>query len=211
MKIAPEAWPLVLPIAGAGLLLVIIGQATGGKGWSVVGLVFALVGVAVLSFFRDPSRTPPVDPAAMVSPADGKVISVSRIGEGRVQISIFLSVFDVHVNRVPWSGRVTAIRQLPGTYFHAGTAGADKNARIEVEIACAQGMILWRQISGLIARRISCRLSPGQSVERGERFGLIYFGSRMDVVMPDVFVPVVNPGDRVCGGSSVIARLSTSA
>ena len=210
MKFAAEAWPLVMPPLLVGIVLLIVGRYvhTGGAtGWGIAALGLAL---AVLLFFRDPDRTPPANPRAVVSPADGKVIGAETLPDGRQHVAIFLSVFDVHVNRVPFGGTVDRVTMVPGSYRHAGSAAAaEGNARCDVAATTAHGNVSWRQVSGLIARKISCRVRAGTQVRTGDRFGLIYFGSRMDVFMPSTAKLSVTPGARVVAGETVIAEFPT--
>jgi phosphatidylserine decarboxylase len=144
-----------------------------------------------------------------LSPADGKVMLAETLPDGRRHVAIFLSVFNVHVNRAPVSGSILKVTRTPGTYFHAGTPQASGNARIEVEAESAYGPVQWQQMSGLVARKISCYLKPGDRVRAGDKYGLIYFGSRMDVYLPPAARLVTEPGRRVAAGETVIAEFST--
>jgi phosphatidylserine decarboxylase len=142
----------------------------------------------------------------VVSPADGKVIITETLPEGRKHVAIFLSVFDVHVNRVPIAGEAERVTVTPGAYFHAGSLrAAGENARVDVVAKSAFGPMAWRQVSGSIARKISCRLKSGDTFQTGQRFGLIYFGSRMDVFLPASAAITTVKGNRVRAGESVIA------
>jgi phosphatidylserine decarboxylase len=173
-------------------------------------------------FFRDPERYPPDDEFAVISPADGVVQAISKEyppkeipnpdGERFTRVSIFLSVFDVHVNRVPISGVVETAHYHPGKFFSADLDKAsDENERQAVEVITQQGhRVIFVQIAGLIARRIVCRIKEKQEVIAGERYGIIRFGSRMDVYLPDDIEPEVRIGQRAVGGETVIARLSRS-
>lgn len=187
-----------------------------------LGLVVVLpLWLFVLSFFRDPTRRIPDDPKLVVSPADGTVTHIEEVDEidfagGRaLRISIFLSVFNVHVNRAPRAARVNAVRYFPGEFLDARTAGCDKrNEQLWVDMedpATGQPMRV-KQISGAIARRIVCWLKPGDKLNRGERFGMIKFGSRTDLLLP-AGAPVevmVKVGDKVQGGESVLLKLPRS-
>lgn len=206
MSFAREAWPLVLPpilLGAAGFLIGLIGRPS----WLLFpGTLLLLLAAAVLLFFRDPKRTPPIDPKLVVSPADGVVVETSHLPDGTAFVAVFLSVFDVHVNRSPYSGTVSKVTRIPGTYLHANSAkGISGNARIDVELSTAQGVIRFSQLSGLVARKISCRVDAGDELKTGERFGLIYFGSRMEVQLPALAEFCVKPGDRVIAGETVIA------
>jgi len=164
-------------------------------------------------FFRDPERVVPVDPDVAVSPADGKVIGVETCpdpftGEGRVRVSIFMNLFSVHVNRFPLAGKVERIAYYPGRFFNASLDKASKeNERCAFLIRDADGHA-WTlvQIAGLIARRIVCRADPGDALARGERFGLIRFGSRVDLYLPEAYTAHVSIGDAVVAGESILAR-----
>lgn len=163
-------------------------------------------------FFRDPERFPPEREEAIVAPADGRVTAVTAIGEGgrrKHTVSIFLSLFDVHVNRSPAAGRVASVTYRPGAFRAAFRAdAAERNERNELEMECGPGPLRVRQIAGVVARRIVCRAAPGERLQRGERFGLIRFGSRTEVLLPPNCRPTVRPGDRVRGGETVIALWS---
>ena len=171
-------------------------------------------------FFRDPDRHVPVRPGLVVSPADGLVSAVepavppAELGMGDVslmRVSIFLSVFDVHVNRIPTDGKITELAYHEGAFLNAAEDKAsDLNERQSVRMTTSDGRdIVFVQIAGLIARRIICTLKHGQSVRGGERFGLIRFGSRTDVYLPDGVAPMVAVGQRMIGGETVIADLKS--
>jgi phosphatidylserine decarboxylase len=128
--------------------------------------------------------------------------------DGRRRVAIFMSVFNVHINRCPISGIIQKIDNKPGTYFNAATDdAAQNNARVDVFAKTQSGPVAWRQISGLIARKISCRLKPGDVVCAGDRFGLIYFGSRMEVYLPSSATLLAQPGEKVRAGETIIANL----
>jgi phosphatidylserine decarboxylase len=172
----------------------------------------------VLSFFRDPERTIPADPDALLSPADGTVTHVGETADpdfpgGRAfTISIFLSVFNVHVNRLPLSGRVIALRYFPGEFLDARHADCGvRNEQFWIDLADSRsgGLVRVKQIAGAIARRIVCWLKPDEEVRAGERLGMIKFGSRTEVSMPvdRVQEALVKVGDTVHGGSTILLRL----
>jgi phosphatidylserine decarboxylase len=188
---------------------VVLGLFTGVWAWSVLPLLLAAF---FLWFFRDPRRTIPQEPGLVVSPADGKVTEVARVSSqagGLLRISIFLNVFDVHVNRSPVAGVLREVRYKKGQYLNAmNPASAEHNEQNLALVECPDGtQVSFIQIAGLLARRIVFYKRVGDVLERGERVGLIKFGSRTDVLLPDTAEPLVKPGDRVRGGSSVIARL----
>ena len=206
MKFAPEGWQLVSPISAVAAVSLIAWVFSRSAPFLWAGVVVAVLSVAVLLFFRDPERVTPADPKVVVSPADGKVIVAETLPDGRKHVAIFLSVFDVHVNRAPVTGTVTRVDHTPGAFFHAGSLrAAGENARVDVEAETAFGTVGWRQVSGAIARKISCRLKPGDTFQAGDRFGLIYFGSRMDVMLPSSAMLVIQKGARVAAGETVVA------
>jgi phosphatidylserine decarboxylase len=177
-----------------------------------LALVPLLLAVFFLWFFRDPERTIPSVPGAVVSPADGKVTSVSTIqvaGEPRTSISIFLSVFNVHVNRAPAAGLITSVEYRRGQYLNAmNPASAELNEQSICTLSTAEGQtIVFKQIAGLLARRIVLTAKTGDRVARGERIGLIKFGSRCDVILPASAQVLVTVGQVVHGGSSTLAIL----
>lgn len=177
-------------------------------------VIFIPLAVFVTAFFRDPERQIPNDAAAIVSPADGRVIKAEIVRDDRFlgadafKISIFMNVFNVHVNRAPASGKIVKIIYNSGKFFNASLDKAslenEQNALI-VETPDKR-RIAFNQIAGLIARRIVCRVNTGDVLEKGGRFGLIRFGSRVDVFMPIDCAPAVKVGDKVSAGSSIIAR-----
>lgn len=173
-----------------------------------------LIAAFFLWFFRDPERSIPPEPGQIVSPADGKVTCVASTqvdGQPRTRISIFLNVFNVHVNRSPIAGVVRQVQYQKGKFGNAmGAGSSDDNEQNVVTVEGEGQMVIFKQIAGLLARRIVFTKSVGDTVGRGERIGLIKFGSRVDVVLhPDVRV-LVKVGDHVAGGSSVIAAQAGS-
>jgi phosphatidylserine decarboxylase len=178
--------------------------------WTWLGGALILLGIFVLFFFRDPERTPPSDPDAIVSPGDGRIMEVvdePRNGNPGRRISIFLSVFDVHVNRSPVAGRITAIEYRSGKFYAAMRGRAsEENEQNAFHVSTERGDVVFKQIAGWVARRIICWKSAGDSVTRGERVGMIRFGSRMDIWLPDRVQILVRPGQHVAGGTSILAR-----
>lgn len=180
-----------------------------------LALFLALLMIFTVWFFRNPERVIPQDPLAVVSPADGKVIIVDRIFEDRflkadtVKVSIFMNVFNVHVNRIPFSGKVLGVFYNPGKFISANLDKASiENEQNAVLLETANGKrIVFNQIAGLIARRIVCYLKEGDVVEKGKRFGMIRFGSRLDVYLPVECRINVKVGDKVKAGSSIIGYL----
>lgn len=167
----------------------------------------------VLNFFRDPERVVPQEPGVAVSPADGKVIKVETMrdpmtGEDRTAVCVFMNVFNVHVNRMPVAGRIARISYFGGKFLNASFDKASTdNERNSLLIEDGDGRS-WTmvQIAGLIARRIICWSEEGDSLSRGQRFGLIKFGSRVDLYLPAEYEPTVRIGDKVFAGQSILAR-----
>ena len=176
--------------------------------WALVPLLLA---VFFLWFFRDPERAIPDAVGALVSPGDGKVTDVSFVttgGEKQARISIFLSVFDVHVNRSPIAGIVREVRYQRGKFLNAmNQASAEQNEQNIVRMEGDGHVVIFKQIAGLLARRIVFRPKVGDRLERGQRVGLIKFGSRVDVLFDAAAAVQVKVGDRVRGGASVLAYL----
>jgi phosphatidylserine decarboxylase len=195
-------------IYGLSLLAVamLLAWATGSWPWSIAPVLLAAF---FLWFFRDPQRTVPDGEGLIVSPGDGLVTETAAIStpEGpRQRISIFLSVFDVHVNRSPIAGVLTQVRYRKGEYLNAmNPSSADRNEQNAVTVRGSGFEVTFKQIAGLLARRIVFNFSEGDAVERGQRVGLIKFGSRVDVLLPAEAALRVKVGQRVKGGSSVLA------
>ena len=174
------------------------------------GVPFFVLAAFCLYFFRDPDRVVPEGPV-VVSPADGKVVHIRPTPDGGVRISIFLNIFNVHVNRCPIAGRITAIEYKSGSYGMAHREiASDENEQNTLTIEpdrAGSGPVVVKQIAGLIARRIVCYKKIGDHVAKGERFGLIKFGSRADIFLGAEWQPAVQIGDKVAGGSSILAKL----
>lgn len=225
MRIAPEGWPVIavvaavtiLPVAGAALV------------WWPAAAVLALPALAVLGwavwFFRDPERTTPAGDDLVISPADGVVIRVDEaelppelrgLGapEGRLaRITVFLNIFNVHVNRVPVTGRIVKVAYTPGKFLTASLDKAgEENERSAVLMRDARGRWLaFAQIAGMIAKRIVNHLREGQEVRAGERFGLIRFGSRAELWLPPGSVVRVAKGQKIVAGETVLAEMGRAA
>ena len=178
--------------------------------WNWLGGVLVVLGAFVLYFFRDPQRSIPADPDAIVSPADGRVMEVVEEpfgGTPGCRISVFLSIFDVHVNRTPVAGRISAMEYRKGRFYAAMRGRAsEENEQNVIHVSAERGEVIFKQIAGWVARRILCWKAVGDSVTRGERVGMIRFGSRVDIWLPDRVEILVRPGQHVAGGSSVLAR-----
>lgn len=176
-------------------------------------LPFGALAAGFAFFFRDPDRDVPSDPEAVISPADGRVI-IAGAAEPTApsgcwrQVSIFLSPLDVHINRAPVDARTVRVEYRPGRFLPAYEAeAAAENDRNEIWLDRDGEAVVCRQIAGVLARRVVCRLTPGEPVEAGQRLGLMKFGSRFDVFLPERAAVLVNVGDRVRAGETVIARL----
>jgi len=207
IKLAPEGWPFI--IICAGLML-----AAAGLYGMLAALPFLLLTLFMLYFFRDPERVTPGDKDAFVSPADGRVIVVKDVREPEYlnadtkQISIFMSPFNVHVNRAPCSGRVKKVKHNKGKFMAAYKDEASiRNENIGMVLETAYGDILVRQVAGFVARRAVCRKKEGDLLSAGERYGIIKFSSRVDVYLPKDAVVEVKPGDKVSAGETVLGRL----
>ncbi len=202
----PDGYYYALALVCAALL---VGWLT-GPAWSIPLLSLAAF---FLWFFRDPERMIPESGEAVVSPADGKVTDVSTVvmgGGERTRISIFLSVFDVHVNRSPIAGVIREVRYQPGRFVNAmNSVSAEHNEQNVVTVEGNGQVVVFKQIAGLLARRIVFTKKAGEKLARGERVGMIKFGSRVDVLLDPTAKLQVRAGDRVKGGSSVLAHFTS--
>jgi len=199
LPIAVEAVPFLI---GFGLVAALLGALAGP--WAAAPPL--ILGLFVLFFFRDPERRSPEGEGLVLSPADGKVTAVDRLPGGS-RVSIFLSAFDCHINRSPVAGQVIEARHTPGRFHPAWQGRAShENERNHLIIRTARGDYGVTQIAGVMARRIVCAKKPGDRLERGQRIGLIRFGSRTDLHMPAGVEPQVSIGARVRGGLTVVGR-----
>lgn len=204
--ITPEGIPSLLLTALGTLVFALVDC------WPMA-IIFFLLFAFSLHFFRDPERVVPTGVSLAVSPADGKVVKIQNMpdpftGESRQCVCIFMNVFSVHVNRAPVSGNIAGIRYYAGKFLNAAWDKASTdNERCAYDLQDHDGNH-WTmvQIAGLIARRIVCRVDEGDSVKRGERYGMIKFGSRVDLYLPDDYAPVVSVGEQVFAGQSVVAE-----
>jgi phosphatidylserine decarboxylase len=195
--IVKDAWMFLVPLLISGALAI-------GLGLSTVGIFLLLLAAFVAFFFRNPRREIPSDPRVIVSPADGKVVKIERVGNV-TRLSIFLSIFDVHVNRSPIAGRIDAIDYKRGKFQAAFKHEASvENERNTIMVSQGSLKLVFTQIAGIVARRIVCWKKVGDTVRKGELVGLIRFGSRVDILFPVGTVPTVKVGMRVYGGSSPI-------
>lgn len=171
-----------------------------------VGVPFYILAAFCLYFFRDPERTPPAG-RFLIAPADGKVVAIKALPDGGTRISIFLNIFNVHVNRTPIPGKITAVVYQKGKFLNAGhEAASTENEQNTLVIEGENTLVTCRQIAGLIARRIICYKSAGDTVAPAERIGYIKFGSRVDIIFGDEWKTAVALGVRVSAGSSILAR-----
>jgi phosphatidylserine decarboxylase len=198
-----------------GLPLVLIAGGLFGFGLRIAGALFLVAAALVLNFFRDPERTIPVDPNLIVSPADGRVVEVVEENlEGRAvrRVSIFMSPFDVHVNRSPIAGTIGSVVYRAGSFHMASQARASvENEQNIFTVRGGTDEIMVKQIAGVLARRIVFWKKPGDEIGRGERVGLIKFGSRVDVAMDPQVELRVRVGDRVRAGTSVLGGIPADA
>jgi len=205
VPVAAEGWPFILPPAVAACIMALMG-------WAGAATACAVVAVAFLGFFRDPERFAPDLPGVVLAPADGRVMVIAEALEPwvgpAVRVSIFLSPLDVHVNRAPIGGLVKNVEYVAGRFLAAYRPEAsEQNERCAVSLDGDRARVTVTQISGVLARRIVCRVRPGDTVRAGERYGLIRFGSRTDLVLPRGTELRVRVGDRVRGGESVMGVL----
>jgi phosphatidylserine decarboxylase len=205
IPVAPEGWPFIFPPAAAACILAMVG-------WWAAAAVFLVAAAAFTGFFRDPERTPPHAPGALLAPADGRVMEVALVDDRwvgpAVRMSIFLSPLDVHVNRSPLAGLVREVEYASGRFLAAYRPQASEvNERCTLMLEGDAARVSVRQIAGVLARRIVCRVERGDKLSPGERFGLIRFGSRTDLIAPRGVDVRVGVGDRVRGGETVMAVL----
>ncbi len=204
-----EGWPFILGFALASMALALVATPLAWIGAAMTGWC--------AYFFRDPARMTPIETGLVISPADGLVQSIGpalpppELGmeaRNRTRISIFMNVFDVHVNRAPMDGVITALAYRPGKFFNASLDKASEfNERMSLRMTSDDGKdIAVVQIAGLLARRILCWVDEGQSLRAGERFGMIRFGSRVDIYLDDGMVPLAIPGQSALAGETVLAR-----
>ncbi len=209
VPVAEEGYPFIFVMGFASLVTAVLG-------FSLAALAFLLLCFFCLYFFRDPERVVPIDDDAIVSPADGKVILIEKVFDERFvrehvyKISIFMNIFNVHVNRVPFPGRVAAIKYSPGNFYAANSErGALSNEYCGVVVETSSS---WRyamvQMAGVIARRIVCWAEKGDELARGQRFGLIRFGSRVDLYLPLNVQLEVEVGQKVKAGETVLGYLA---
>lgn len=205
--IAREGWPFLAIVA-------ILALALQSFGLTFLSVLAWILFIFVLQFFRDPPRYIPAQKNAVVSPADGRIVAVERVEDPYAQrealkISVFMNVFNVHSNRIPIGGEIKSVDYFPGLFVNADLDKAStQNERNAVVIHTESGATVTAvQVAGLIARRILCYVKPSEIVEKGQRYGFIRFGSRVDVYLPTDSVPKVAIGDKVSASSTVLAEL----
>ncbi|MCB2193595.1 MAG: phosphatidylserine decarboxylase family protein [Deltaproteobacteria bacterium] len=205
--LARQGWPYL----AAAVALSVVSSAL-HQWWLAVPLwaITLIIG----NFFRDPTRSTDAAEGAIISPADGKVVVVKEAshpelpGQKVILVSVFMNIFDVHVNRAPMAGRVLKVIHRPGGFMPADREAAPTaNERVDMVLAGRQATIVVTQVAGLVARRIECWAAPGVALERGQRYGMIRFGSRLDLYLPLGIEVRVSPGQRVRAGESVIAEV----
>jgi phosphatidylserine decarboxylase len=206
VRIDRAATPFVLLALLPSLIAFVIGA-------TATSVVLLALPIAIALFFRDPARSPSTDPRLVLAPADGRVMHAGPARPDEAppgswgQVTIFLSLLDVHINRTPIAGRVTKVEYLPGGFLPAFRAEAHANERSEIWLDHNGVVIVVRQVVGVLARRVVCRVAPGEMLAAGQRIGLMKFGSRMDVFVPTSAELTVTAGDTVRAGETVIARL----
>lgn len=202
--LAREGWPFI----SSSVLLSVIVWALAGFWWS---LPIWLLTIFVVQFFRDPARPIPRDPLAVLSPADGRIVAIAHAfdpyaGRDALKISVFMNVFNVHSNRAPVDGALRDVQYFPGKFVNADLDKAsEQNERNALVIDCDGRVVTAVQVAGLIARRILCYVKAGDALQRGQRFGFIRFGSRVDVYLPLDTQSRVSIGDKVYASSTVLA------
>ena len=203
-----DAYKFAVPPILAGVACLFLG-------WKLPAAVLIFLGGFIFYFFRDPERAIPADPAAIVSPADGKVVDISNEeldSRSGTRISIFLSIWNVHVQRAPVAGRIAEVAYRPGRFYGAFRARASgENEQNVIYMDTPHGILVFKQIAGAIARRVLCWKRKGEMVARGERVGLIRFGSRVDIWLPLEVEITVRRGQMVKGGESILAKWTSTA
>jgi phosphatidylserine decarboxylase len=215
IRTAPEGRWFILGAWTIAVVLVVLAARSGSAGWWIAAALWTALAVWVVAFFRDPERGWAIGERIIVAPADGKVVSVVETNEaafhgGRVvRISIFMNVFDCHVNRYPVSGTVTYRQYNPGKFGHAAAEKSSlANEQSSVGVTGTRGKVLIRQIAGLVARRIVTDHGVGTEVRQGQRLGMIRFGSRVDLFLPVGTRTLVHTGDTTRAGVTVVAEWS---
>lgn len=211
-KIAPEGYPFIIIF----LLLTIITLLISGSLW--IAFIPFILTIFMIYFFRDPERVVPEGNGIFVSPADGKVILIEKVYEGKylkddtIEVSIFMSPFDVHVNRSPCDGTVESVVHTKGRFLSAFKHEASlQNENISMVLNTGHGRILVRQVAGFLARRAVCKVRPGDSLKMGDRYGMIKFSSRLDVYLPKDTVIKVRLNDKVKAGETILGYIEKTS
>lgn len=213
IKIDRDAYKFILALLFTGAACFAVYLLSGYPALIACMIICGIGAVYSAYFFRDPERSVPNEPDVLISPADGLVVDISDIdaegfenGTAR-RIAVFMNVFNVHVNRSPMDGQVVSVKHRNGKKLSAYNKRAEyENEHSEIDFETDLGPVRVRQIAGLVARRVVTRLETGDTVERGDRIGLIRFGSRVDVLFPATFAPAVQVGEKTRAGETVIAR-----
>ena len=212
MRLAPEGNIILYPLTIAWLLSIIAGYLYSLYGIHIIIFVLTLLLMFCLNFFRDPDRIIPEQDNLIISPADGKIIKIADIedqksGKKLKLISIFLSVFNVHANRMPIDGKFNNLNYVKGEFLAAfDHRASDKNERMEISIETKFGLIKVKQIAGLVARRILCYAKKGQKMSAGDRLGFIRFGSRTDIILPANINLNIKLNQKVFGGETILGK-----
>jgi phosphatidylserine decarboxylase len=202
IPLAKEGLPFVLGAAFLAFITVLGGSTS-------LAVVFSLTTLFCMFFFRDPERSFTTENDAVISPADGRIVFLSDVNGESFKLSIFMSLWDVHVNRVPVDSVVTHVEYIPGRFRTAdGVRASAENERNAITLQTKDGRkVIMTQVAGLVARRIVCRARPGDRLSKGERFGLIRMGSRIDLLLPSDFIPRIKLGNRVRAGQTTLGIL----
>lgn len=206
LPIASDGWRFILPLTFLGGVFIYLDSFE----WKGAGVLFLLLALFCAYFFRDFDRHTPINDQLIYSPGDGRVLAIETVSEGEYKgwrlIRIFLSVLDVHVQRTPVSGVITNVTYKKGKFLDARDPNAHfENEQNAVTIKTPKGVLVVNQIAGLIARRIVCWVKEGDQLHQGDRYGLIRFGSQVDVILPSESPILVKPGERVVSGVTVLA------
>jgi phosphatidylserine decarboxylase len=207
MRVAKEGYPIIIFAAALSAAAWVIG-------WSGLAIILGIFALGILAFFRDPERCPPDGEGLIVAPADGKVVSITKVTRGPLmkkadsRVSIFLSPLDVHINRSPVGGKVDEVKHTPGKFIAAyKNEASERNEQNSLKLVDDRGReVEVVQVAGVVARRIICRARKSDLLGRGARFGLIMFGSRTDLYLPGSSRIEVSEGQRVKGGETIIGR-----
>ncbi|MDP6685098.1 MAG: phosphatidylserine decarboxylase family protein [Candidatus Marinimicrobia bacterium] len=209
--IAKEGYPFILCLLVAAIVLRIIGNISDSTVIMDSAAIPGLLLLFCLNFFRDPKRKIPQEKGIIVSPADGKIVQIKPVEDPEIGksnlISIFLNVFNVHMNRTPIGGSVNKVQYKKGKFLAAfNHSASDENEQSDISIHSTEGIIKVKQIAGLLARRIRCYVKKGNQINTGDKLGFIMFGSRVDIILPEHIDLRVKLGQKVKGGESIIAK-----